>query len=190
MHYASIGSALLTLNPACSEESLQTLIQEEIQEAEAYLILAYALAAQSRDTSNQNGAIILWDEWVVGKGFNDLPKGVRDLPERHERPLKYSYFRHAERAAIYRAAREGNPTQGAVMYCPWFACADCAIGIIESGITRVVGHKERMEQTPERWLDSIAQAFQMLTEAGVHTEFYSGRLGATPILVNSELWTP
>jgi dCMP deaminase len=47
---------------------------------------------------------------------------------------------HAERDAIYKAAFVGMQTEGATLYVPWFACADCARAIIAAGITRVVGN--------------------------------------------------
>jgi dCMP deaminase len=46
---------------------------------------------------------------------------------------------HAERRAIYRAAKKGISVSGGTMYLSdRFPCADCAKGIIESGIVRLV----------------------------------------------------
>jgi dCMP deaminase len=71
---------------------------------------------------------------------------------------------HAERAAIYQAARYGMKTHDATMYCPWFACSDCARAIVAAGIKRVVGLKIG---DPGKWATSIGWGDQILTEAGV-----------------------
>ena len=38
---------------------------------------------------------------------NTFPKGVKSSKERLERPLKYFYIEHAERGAVYEAAKLG-----------------------------------------------------------------------------------
>jgi dCMP deaminase len=162
------------------------------QQITGFLKRTYELASQSRDTSNQNGAIIVdsYSGKILSEGFNDFPTGCQDLPERHERPLKYSYFRHAERHACYNAAKRGNKTDGMTMICPWFACDSCAIAIIESGVRRVIGHQQRMAETPERWKENVDLALEMLAEAGVDYTFFDGPVKADPIIVNSVLWSP
>lgn len=62
----------------------------------------------SKDRSTKAGAMFLQAKkyGVLAKGYNGLPRGCNDdVPERHERPLKYSYFEHAERNAVYNAVR-------------------------------------------------------------------------------------
>ena len=102
---------------------------------------------------------------------NILPGSVVKTEERMARPLKYQYIEHAERTAIYRAAANGISTKGATMYCPWFACIDCARAIICAGVAEVVGHKDVRAKTPAHWIESIAMADGMLREAGVMMTF-------------------
>lgn len=52
--------------------------------------------------------------------------GVKDLTDRFERPTKYSFFEHAERNAIFTAARHGIRTEGATLYVQALPCVDCA----------------------------------------------------------------
>ena len=52
--------------------------------------------------------------------------GVNDLTNRFERPVKYMYFEHAERNAIFTAARHGIRTEGATLYVQALPCVDCA----------------------------------------------------------------
>jgi dCMP deaminase len=136
-------------------------------------------AARSHDPSTQNAAIIVTLDSLVAVGINKVPGGVYPLPTRLVRPEKYEYVEHAERAAIYSACRYGMTTKGATMFCPWFACVDCARGIILSGIRQVVGHVRTRAATPERWLESIQKAEAMLDEAGVGMRWIADPLGVT-----------
>lgn len=140
---------------------------------------AYEYAMENAtDPSTQNGAVIVApDGRPISYGANHLPYGVKDLPERWERPGKYQFVEHAERNAIYAAARDGMATGGQIMVCPWFACADCARGIIQAGIKTVIGHQSPNDWTPEHWKESIAVAWRMLEEAGVETRWYVGKIG-------------
>ncbi len=162
---------------------------------EQYLTWAYRTAAHSPDPSTQNGAVIAIPHSAgvaeLIEDCNRFPTFVECTPERLERPIKYAFIEHAERNAIYKAARFGHALNGLTMYCPWFACADCARGIIQSGITRVIGHKKMFDQTPEHWKESIANAFTMFKEAKVEFELIECDLPEAPkILFNGELWQP
>jgi len=144
-----------------------------------YLRMAFKTAREKgTDPSTQNGAVIVDDEnWVVGEGANHFPRYVKELPERWERPLKYSFVEHAERNAIYNAVRNGCCTDLTTMYCPWYACTDCARAIIQAGIKEVVGHQKCFDLTPDHWKESIKTAFVMLEEAGVTTRTISDEMG-------------
>jgi dCMP deaminase len=156
------------------------------------MMAAYEEAQGSPDPSTQNGALILnASGLVIARGHNTFPKGVRVTPERLERPLKYSYIEHAERNAILHAARIGAATERATMICPWFACADCGRAIIGAGIERVIGHKRMFDETPERWKNSIDDAWTMFHESGVETVLIDGTLPeAPPIRFNGVMWQP
>lgn len=162
-----------------------------------WLLKAYDHASRSPDPSTQNGAIIMqkyvnqsWE--CISAGCNEFPEGVENTPERLVRPLKYQVVEHAERSAIYNAAKKGRLTCNAVMIAPWFACADCARAIIRAGIGHVIGHKQVMDKTSSHpsWVESINLAFKMLDEAGVTYEFYDGFLDAPQVLFNGEYWKP
>ena len=145
-----------------------------------WLRLACKEAAGSHDPSTQNGAIIVpATAAYVAIGVNKIPSSLQATPGRLQRPEKYKYVEHAERAAIYRAARVGTPTSGATLYCPWYACTDCARAIILAGIAEVVGHVKPRSATPERWTAEIVQAEAMLREAGVGMRWLAADLGVT-----------
>lgn len=154
-----------------------------------YLLMAYTMAKKSPDLSTQNGAVIITPSGVAG-GYNKFPTRVSVTKDRLQRPLKYSYMEHAERSAIYKAATLQLPVLGSTMYSPWFACADCGRAIIEVGIRKVVGHKKMLDETPDRWKESIDIALDMFKEAGVETEWFEGDLGGPKILFNGKWFQP
>lgn len=151
---------------------------------------AYLLASLSPDQSSQTSALLVDDcNWrLVAGGKNEFPLGVRYADDRWERPLKYSYIEHAERNSIYQAARHGVSTEGLIMISPWAACADCARGIIQAGIKKLV--TQRHGPNPPHWEESIALADSMLIEAGVEIEIMPPISGCARILRNGELWQP
>jgi dCMP deaminase len=143
-------------------------------------IAAQEAAAGSHDMHTQNGAVLVpRAASYVCVGVNKVPSGVWAAPDRLARPAKYEYIEHAERMAIYQAARVGTPTLGATLYCPWFACMDCARAIIIAGIAEVVGHVKPRCATPERWTASIVKAEAMLREANVSMRWLAEPLGVT-----------
>jgi len=162
-------------------------------ETQDLLRLAYEhAAAGSHDNSTHTGAVLVTrDRAYVFPVANRFPEGVEVTPERlNDRDLKLQFMEHAERWAIYQAARFGRATEGATMYAPWFACADCARAIACAGIEKVVGHQAPFDRTPERWLKSIEIGNTILDEAGVIREYYDGPIGGVELLFNKEMWSP
>src|SRR3989344_7781933 len=146
-----------------------------------YLLLlrqAYELAKKSPDPSTQNGVLLVNNcGQVYREAINNFPHGIANKPERLERQLKYKFVEHAERAVIYCAARTGFKTEHLTMVCPWMPCCDCARAVIESGITKLITHKQINDRTPDRWKEDQALALSMLEEAGVNVVVYDGVIG-------------
>lgn len=141
-----------------------------------YIGLTYEIARKSKDPSTKVGAIIVGVDWEIRTtGYNSFPRKLNDnVAARYTRPLKYQFFEHAERNAIYNAARIGVSCKGATLYVQWHPCSDCARGIIQSGITDVVLHSENPNNNNPRWRTSIALASEMLRECGVRLWWWSG----------------
>lgn len=145
----------------------------------------------ANDKSTKNGALLVSTIGnIVSFGCSGLPQRILDLPERHERPHKYLYAKHAEQDAIFAAAKEGIATEGLRLYCPWYACTHCAIAILSAGIESVIGHEEVLLRSPERWQTEIDKGVGMLKEAGVKLFLYRGKIGDVATLTNGELWLP
>jgi dCMP deaminase len=136
--------------------------------------LAHQVKLKSKDENTQIGAIIVGkDKEIVSTGYNSFPRGLKDYEkERQERPEKYYWFEHAERNAIYNAARIGVSTKGCTMYLSCgVPCSDCARGIINSGITRIFC--ERGDVTKgKHWEENYDRSWTMLEEAGIDIQFY------------------
>lgn len=156
---------------------------------------AYAFAkANSPDPSTQLGAVLYYTTGIfpISHGANRFPDGVNLTSERlSNRSEKLFFIEHAERNVIFNAIKNGYPIKNAILYCPWYACSDCARAIIGCGIKTVIGHKQAFDKTPDRWKESIQKAHQMFEEAGVSCYVYNGDLGCDfEVLFDGKPWRP
>ena len=131
----------------------------------------------SKDNSTKVGCLFIAPGTyeILTLGYNGMPRGVNeDAEHRWIRPQKYDYFEHAERNAIFNAARTGTSLLGSICIVTLFPCCDCARGIIQSGSRMVVSldpFKMNDEATIERWGDKWKTSMEMLKEAGVYIYF-------------------
>jgi dCMP deaminase len=158
------------------------------------LVVAYRYATKSPDPSTQNGAVLRTRAGRLYKttaACNDFPKGLSIVAERLQRPLKYSFIEHAERNAIYAAARLGLWADGLEMVATWAACADCARAIVQAGIVRLIRHNPPIDGAVARWFASIDVGDVILREGGVAIVDVLDRLpDAPPVLRDGTLWQP
>ena len=137
---------------------------------EYYLNICKAVAQRSKDPNTQVGCIIGGPAHEIrSTGYNSPPRGIRDdVPERLERPTKYLWMEHAERNAIYNAARCGTPLEGCTIYIELMPCMDCARAIVQAGIREVVVSRDRMSQYSSEYYDEHFGMVEVLfQEAGV-----------------------
>ena len=100
-------------------------------------LLEEAIVAARRSPSRPRkvGAVlVLADGATTLVACNDFPAGVRDVDERHAHPDRLLWIEHAERNAIFAAARAGLATAGATLIATFHPCADCARAIVQAGI--------------------------------------------------------
>ena len=136
-----------------------------------YLDICKVVAARSKDPNTQIGCVIAGPAHEIrSTGYNSLPRGIRDdVPERLERPTKYLWMEHAERNAIYNAARCGTPLEGCTLYVEIMPCMDCARAIVQAGIRQVVVSGARMSQYTSDYYDEHFRNVEVLFhEAGVN----------------------
>jgi dCMP deaminase len=136
---------------------------------EYFLEIAHVVAKKSKDRSTQIGAVVVGpDNEIRGTGFNGMPRGIDDnIQERHERPLKLSFFAHGEQNAIDTAARNGVSFLGCSLYCTAPSCSKCARSIIQSGIRKVYFPIDHPFKDRPEWVEDCKIGVSMLMEAGV-----------------------
>jgi len=138
--------------------------------------LVYATASKSKDMRTKIGAVIVTgDKECISNGRNGLPRGADDnVFQRQLKPAKSLWFEHAERNAIFNAARLGRPTVGGTMYTQGMPCSDCARAIIQAGIITVVVHKVWNDENSENWSLDVTET--LFKECGVRTRIWDGRV--------------
>src|SRR5579862_9551935 len=95
---------------------------------------AFRASALSPNRIRQVGAVLVLRDGTEITACNTYPAGVRDLEERHLGDGRFVWMEHAERHAIFEAARRGVATAGAHITSSFFPCIDCARAIVEAGI--------------------------------------------------------
>lgn len=136
-----------------------------------YLRLAYEVSQWSKDPSSKIGAVTVGSKGqVLSQGFNGFPRGLKDdFTRLHDRETKYKFVVHAEMNAIYNATYNGTSLDGATLYVYGLPiCSECAKGVIQVGITRVVMPNQKMDG---KWLDSWMTSMNFFDEAGVDFDF-------------------
>lgn len=129
-----------------------------------FMGMAALVAQRSDDLNTHVGCVIVGpDHEVRSTGYNGLPRGVRELPERLERPAKYLWTAHAEANALSNAARSGTAMYYCTAFVTHFPCATCARSLIQSGIREVFVGPGTTSMPPEEF--EVARA--MFEEAGV-----------------------
>lgn len=134
-----------------------------------FMAMARLVAKKSKDPSVQVGVVIVGpDNEVRSTGYNGFPRGVDESdPARWERPLKYDYVEHAERNAVYNAARMGTPLLGCTAYMESPPCKDCGRALMQSGIKEIVVTTNNPFAGRADWAKSIQFAIDLLEEGGV-----------------------
>lgn len=135
-----------------------------------YFQMARHVSAWSKDPSTKVGCVIVSpSNEIRSVGYNGLPRNIEGGQPRLDRPEKYVWVEHAERNAIYAAARAGVPLEGCKMYIDWFPCVECSRGIVQVGIRELFCLEP--EWTNSQWGESFRISRSMLEEAGIALHF-------------------
>lgn len=106
------------------------------------------------------GAVIIKDRRIVSTGYNGSLPGTphcddvgHDLEDGHcVRTI------HAERNAIYYAARYGIPTAGSTIVITHFPCLGCFKAIVSAGIVKIIYddiYREDVHKNVFRYIEDI-----------------------------------
>ena len=138
---------------------------------EQWLAVAEELASNCIDPHVKIGCILVKDGKQISEGWNRVATDVEEIEARHShRPAMYYWVEHAERIAIYSAARSGVSTAGATAYVnvsPDSVCTLCLRALIEAGIVRIVGTARKLDSKSAKNHSTVNE--KMLTEAGIET---------------------
>jgi len=146
---------------------------------EYFIRQAMLIAEKSKDPSTKVGCVIVGeDNEILSTGFNGFPRGVEEgkfvklytpISQRWERPEKYKWVEHAERNAIYNAARNGIRLKNARAYLNWepVPCSDCARAFIQAGIKEIVGPNIPFGGVGAGIHYHIGQSTEMMLESGM-----------------------
>lgn len=128
-----------------------------------FLGLARSVSLWSKDPSTRVGAVAVDDRSrrILETGYNGLPRGVEDRPERMVRPEKYLWTSHAEANLVAHAARDR--LAGSTVYVTHLCCASCARLLVNAAVAEVVVGAGTTSMDPREF----EVAIQMFGEAGV-----------------------
>lgn len=130
--------------------------------------MANLISSFSEDLSTKVGCVIVSKENdLLSIGWNGLCRKIKNEEYKNERPIKYKFFEHAERNAIYNSSRNGISLKNSTLYVLYWPCSDCCRAIIQSGIDTVVINKHYNEDFKKRWAEDIVISKNMLAEAGI-----------------------
>lgn len=133
-----------------------------------FLDLAKHIATWSKDTTKVGAVEVDHSRRILETGYNGLPRGVHDHPERMERPAKYLWTSHAEENLVSHAAR--SVLEGSTVYVTHLCCSKCARMLVNSGVAKIVCGDGQTSMPKEEF----EVATQMLNEAGVELEMRDG----------------
>lgn len=108
---------------------------------DTFMAMAMDIAQRSPDPSTQVGCVLVSkDNILISAGYNGVARGINPdtIPWDKEGELgqtKYDWVAHAERNTIDNST---TSTKGAKCYVTLQPCNNCAIGIIQAGITEVI----------------------------------------------------
>jgi dCMP deaminase len=122
----------------------------------------------SKDPNTKVGGLLLYPDTlqIISTGYNGFPRGINESSERWGRPQKYNYVVHAEMNMIYNSAKNGSCTNGSIAVITLFPCNNCALALVQSGISTILTSKPDFNH--ERWGESFTISYNILTEANIN----------------------
>jgi dCMP deaminase len=133
---------------------------------QTYMEICHVLRKRSTCLRGKVGAILVRDRRIVATGYNGAPPGLPHCFELgcnasgNEHVEGCTRAVHAEANVVSFAARTGQRSEGATLYCTHGPCLKCAQLIICAGIERVI------YETPYRLDDGL----KLLDQASIPTK--------------------
>jgi dCMP deaminase len=153
-----------------------------------YMSEAYLWARKSKDLRTQVGAVIVGpDNDDRTRGYNGPLRGLDDNdPSIYEKPLSGGpspFMEHAERNAIFNAARLGLSAKDCTMYVTLMPCDNCARAIVNSGIKSLV-----LPNNAPSFLNEVQQmGLRILKKSGIGVRYWNGTPLISHVLFDGEI---
>lgn len=104
-----------------------------------FMNLCFLVSQRSMDPSTKHGCVIVnQDGGILSTGYNGPLSSFDDSIVPLERPDKYDVMEHAERNAIFLAAKHGTNINNSIFYITGFPCIDCLRAILSVGASEIV----------------------------------------------------
>jgi dCMP deaminase len=132
---------------------------------------ALRAATHSPNRIRQVGAVLVAQEGTEIAACNTFPDGVQETEERHAGDGRFVWMEHAERHAIFEAARRGIATAGGHITSTFFPCIDCARAIVDCGIACLDTPAPDFDD--EIWGSAFKRSQVILKEGGVRVRVVS-----------------
>ena len=134
----------------------------------ALLERAVVAAAKSPNRIRRVGAVLVAAGAEIA-ACNTFPPGVTPLPERATGDNRFIWLEHAERTALFEAAKRGLATNGGMLVSTYFPCTDCARAIVLAGLKSVA--TPRPEFDDPVWGESFRTSAAILSEGAVQVVY-------------------
>lgn len=128
--------------------------------------VAREVSGWSKDPSRRIGAVAVKCRRILSTGYNGFPHGMSDTEDRlKDREVKYKFTVHGEMNCVFNAARTGISLEGATMYVTRLpVCGDCAKGIAQAGVTRVVMEEASFKDLDQKWVEQYMTVSKTIFE--------------------------
>lgn len=141
-----------------------------MNDIDSLLKRAVAAARRSPNQVRKVGAVLITaDGRVEIATCNTFPTGVVSKPERVTGHNRFIWLEHAERNAIFDAARRGIATAGSTLISTYFPCADCARAIVQTGVKALFSPRPEFDDPV--WGESFRDSAVILEEGTVDVTF-------------------
>jgi dCMP deaminase len=137
-----------------------------------FIKLAEFISTWSKDKTKVGAVIVVEKDGAIALGFNGFPTGIKDDRRLKDKEEKNKIIIHAEENALRIAGNRANEATLYVFGKP--VCSDCAKGIVQFGISRIVCMNPEDEHS-KKWQESGRDAIEMFKEAGIKVKYYKVR---------------
>ena len=126
---------------SCASLKNRMTVEKQERYDKAYLKMALEWAKLSHCKRKQVGALIVKNRMIISDGYNGTPTGFENACEDDSNYTKW-YVLHAEANAIMKVSASTQSSEGSTLYITLSPCKECSKLIFQSGIKRLVYHKE------------------------------------------------